>query len=79
MTGEGRVYLNPRQAASYLGLSERTLDRFRVSGDGPVFHRFGSQVRYKRADLESWAATRRRTSISDDGSALARRARKRRH
>ena len=36
-------YLSTRQAAEYLGLSTRTLDRYRVSGDGPVFHRFGGQ------------------------------------
>lgn len=77
MTGKGSIYLNTRQAAGYLGLSERTLDRFRVSGDGPVFHRFGSQVRYTRADLKRWAASCRRTSNSDDGTALARRARRR--
>ena len=37
---EATNYLNTRQAAAYLGLSTRTLDRYRVSGDGPVFHRF---------------------------------------
>ena len=61
-------YLSTRQAAEYLGLSTRTLDRYRVSGDGPVFHRFGGRVRYLRADLDAWAASRRRASTSDDGS-----------
>ena len=64
-------YLSTRQAAEWLGLSTRTLDRYRVSGDGPVFHRFGGRVRYLRADLDAWASTRRRASTSDDGSALA--------
>ena len=63
-------YLSTRRAAEYLGLSARTLDRYRVSGDGPVFHRFGGRVRYTRADLDAWAKARRRTSTSDDGSAL---------
>ena len=36
-----RKYLSTREAADYLGLSSRTLDRYRVSGEGPVFHRFG--------------------------------------
>ena len=61
-------YLTTRRAAAYLGLSARTLDRYRVSGDGPVFHRFGGRVRYLRADLDDWAATRRRRSTSDDGT-----------
>ena len=38
---EERHYLSTREAAEYLGLSARTLDRYRVSGEGPVFHRFG--------------------------------------
>ena len=59
---KGTIYLNTRQAADFLGLSTRTLDRFRVSGDGPVFHRFGGRVRYSRPDLESWATSRRRAS-----------------
>ena len=67
---EDRHYLSTREAADYLGLSSRTLDRYRVSGEGPVFHRFGGRVRYLRADLDAWAATRRRASTSDDGTAL---------
>ena len=55
-----RHYLSTREAAEYLGLSSRTLDRYRVSGEGPVFHRFGRRVRYTRADLDAWAKARRR-------------------
>ena len=71
MTGEGTIYLNTRKAARYLGLSTRTLDRYRVSGDGPVFLRFGGRVRYLCEDLDAWAKTRRRRSTSDDGTELA--------
>ena len=65
-----RKYLSTREAAEYLGLSPRTLDRYRVSGDGPVFHRFGGRVRYTRSDLDAWAERRRRASTADDGSVL---------
>ena len=71
MTEEGTIYLNTREAAAHLGLSTRTLDRYRVSGDGPVFLRFGGRVRYTREDLDAWAKTRRRAPTSDDGTALA--------
>ena len=60
-------YMGTREAAALLGLSPRTLDRYRVTGEGPAFHKFGTRVRYARADLEDWAAQRRRTSTSDDG------------
>ena len=69
MYGNGTKYLSTREAAEWLGLSPRTLDRYRVSGDGPAFHRFGGRVRYLVADLEAWASARRRLSTSDDGTA----------
>ena len=31
-------FFDTRAAADYLGLSRRTLDGYRVSGDGPAFH-----------------------------------------
>ena len=65
-----RHYLSTREAAEYLGLSARTLDRYRVSGEGPVFHRFGGRVRYSRTDLDAWAKARRRASTAADGTAL---------
>lgn len=71
MNKETPVFVGTREAAEFLRLSRKTLDRLRVSGDGPVFHKFGSRVRYARSDLEAWAAGRRRASTSDDGSALA--------
>lgn len=63
-------YLTTHQAARMLGLSAKTLARYRVSGNGPVFHRFRRRVLYLRADIEAWAATRRRVSTVDDGSVL---------
>ena len=65
---EQSPYLSTRAAAAHLGLSTRTLDRYRVAGDGPVFLKFGGRVRYLCEDLDAWARTRRRKSTSDDGS-----------
>ena len=65
---ERTKYMNTREAAAHLGLSTRTLDRYRVSGDGPVFLKFGGRVRYLREDLDDWARSRRRRSTSDDGT-----------
>ncbi len=58
MAVEGN-YLTPLLAARYLGLSTRTLSRYRSSDKGPAFHRFGGRVRYLLADLNRWAAGRR--------------------
>ena len=61
-------YLSTRKAARRLGLSPRTLDRYRVTGGGPVYHQFGKAVRYLQEDLDEWSTSRRRRSTSDDGS-----------
>ena len=57
---EEAAFLTTRQAAEFLSLSPRTLDRYRLAGKGPAFHRFGTRIAYARADLEEWAARRRR-------------------
>ena len=58
-------FFDTRRAAGYLSLSHRTLDGYRVSGDGPAFHRFGNRVRYRRPDLDAWAAKRRATTTAE--------------
>ena len=65
MGDDGIGFFDTRRAAVYLGLSRRTLDGYRVSGDGPAFHRFGNRVRYRRADLDAWAAERRATTTAE--------------
>ena len=67
VSDDGGAYLNTREAALRLDLSPRTLDRYRVTGDGPVFFRFGRLVRYRGEDLAAWAAGRRRCPIPADG------------
>jgi predicted DNA-binding transcriptional regulator AlpA len=51
--------LTQREAALALRLSERTLERLRVSGLGPVFVKCGGRsIRYRQTDLEQWIASR---------------------
>ena len=64
-------YLNTYEAARWLGLSEKTLARYRAKGGGPAFYRFGTQFRYRRTDLDDWAELHRSASASDDGTAPA--------
>jgi excisionase family DNA binding protein len=58
--------LTQREAAILLRLSERTLERFRVQGTGPVYVKAGRLVRYREADLEEWIAARVVTSTSEE-------------
>jgi hypothetical protein len=50
--------LNQREAAMSLRLSERTLERLRVSGLGPRFLKAGKAVRYREIDLQAWIEAR---------------------
>ena len=61
--------LTTNEAAEWLGLSPRTLERYRVTGEGPKFRKIGRWVRYTVADLEAWLEGCTRSSTSDDGSA----------
>jgi hypothetical protein len=46
------------EAARLLRLSERSLERFRLQGGGPLYVKAGRCVRYREADLEAWIASR---------------------
>ena len=65
---DGENYMTTKQAAAYLGLSDRTLESYRSKGGGPAFHYFGRRVLYLLDDLREWAAERRRSSTSDSGN-----------
>ncbi|WP_296219579.1 helix-turn-helix domain-containing protein [Pseudomonas sp. UBA2684] len=51
-------YLTNDEAAALLRLSPRTLEKQRVIGGGPRFHKFGRRVMYALVDLEAWASAR---------------------
>lgn len=51
-------YLNARQAAFFLKMSPRTLQRLRSKGEGPIVRRHARMVLYHVDDLESWSRTR---------------------
>ena len=58
--------LRTPEAAQYLGLSQSTLAKMRLRGDGPAYFKAGRRiVLYDPADLEAWLAARRRFSTSE--------------
>jgi predicted DNA-binding transcriptional regulator AlpA len=57
--------LNVEAAAEYLGLGKSTLDKWRVSGAGPVFVKMGvHRVAYLRSDLDRFIAHCRQRSTA---------------
>ena len=63
----GGALLTADSAASYLGCSPATLEKWRVKGGGPRFIKMGRLVRYRLHDLDSWVDDRARASTSDPG------------
>ena len=58
-------YLTNDEAADYLRLSPRTLEKQRVIGGGPKFRKFGRRVMYAVSDLDAWADQRSYEATSD--------------
>jgi predicted DNA-binding transcriptional regulator AlpA len=52
------MILKPIEAAAFLRLSSRTLDRLRHSGGGPRYLKLRRSIRYRQADLDRWLSLR---------------------
>ncbi len=58
-------YLRTPEAARFLGLSGRTLEKHRTFGTGPVYRKLGGRIVYALDDLQNWANRGLRQSTSD--------------
>jgi len=55
--------MNEVLAAEFIGVSRRTLQGWRLRGEGPRYHRISSRcIRYSRSLLQEWL---RKTEISN--------------
>ena len=52
-------------AARFVGLSESTLAKLRLNGNGPVYCKLGRRVVYRPSDLEQWLQSRIARDTSD--------------
>ena len=59
-------YLRTPEAARFLGLSGRTLEKHRTYGTGPRYSKIGGRVVYAIADLQAWVGRGRKSSTSDE-------------
>ncbi|MES3098935.1 helix-turn-helix domain-containing protein [Sphingomonas faeni] len=57
--------LTPQEVAAMLGLTERTLERWRITGEGPRYSKLSrSTVRYLREDVAAFVADRLRANTA---------------
>ena len=59
-------YLRTPEAARFLGLSGRTLEKHRTYGTGPRYSKLGGRVVYRIEDLQAWVDRGSKQSTSDD-------------
>ena len=61
----GSPFLTTKQAAEYVGLKLRTLEKMRTLGSGPPYRKHGRYVRYHVDELRTWSEGRAHRSTSD--------------
>ena len=61
--------LKEEDAAPFTGHSVSTLQKKRVTGDGPLFVKIGRSVRYREEDLEAYVSARVVGSTSEQQAA----------
>ena len=67
----GQQLLTQQALSDLIAVSERTLERWRVEGSGPVFCRAGRKVLYRLEDVSDWLAASRRKSTCEPLERLA--------
>jgi predicted DNA-binding transcriptional regulator AlpA len=60
--------VSAKAAARLVGLSESTLAKLRLNGNGPLYCKLGRRVVYRPDDLEKWLESRITRDTSDADS-----------
>ena len=63
-----RGFVDTYRAADYVGLSHRTMEKYRWTGGGPEYVKLGRRCLYKPSELDRWMEEGRRRSTSDLGN-----------
>jgi len=65
MAGLPPRFLRTPDAARFLGISIRTLEKHRTYGTGPTYRKIGGRVVYAVEDLQAWTAIGARKSTTE--------------
>jgi predicted DNA-binding transcriptional regulator AlpA len=58
------TFIDECQVADLLCQSVRTIQKWRVTGNGPGFYKLGRSVRYRLDEVLAWAEARRKAHTS---------------
>ena len=58
------TFIDECQVAEMLCQSVRTIQKWRVNGNGPAFYKLGRSVRYRLDEVLAWAEARRKAHTS---------------
>lgn len=65
LTATPHRLMRTNEAADWLGLSGRTLEKHRTFGTGPAYRKIGGRVVYAMQDLQAWADRGARLSTTE--------------
>lgn len=51
--------MTTKDLAEFLAISVRTIEHWRLHGDGPPAYRVGRHLRYRASDVEAWLTRQR--------------------
>ncbi len=61
--------LRTKEAAAYCGSTKSTFEKYRLTGSGAAYIKMGRVVVYDLEDLNTWLASHRRLSTSEQETA----------
>ena len=76
LAGLASRFLRTSEAARFLSLSPRTLEKHRTFGTGPLYRKIGGRGIYTLVDLQTWADQGAQTSTTDPGAGAVRPAKR---
>ncbi len=57
-------FLDECQVADLICQSVRTIQKWRVTGQGPGYYKLGRSVRYRQSEVIAWVKERRKSNTS---------------
>jgi predicted site-specific integrase-resolvase len=59
-----RIAMRESEAAAHMGVSPKTLQSWRRTGEGPIFSKVGRIVIYRSTDMDEWLVNHQFKSTS---------------